>query len=78
MSSLQAFLGSKEATSRAAEELARVGCLQCLGALCFAHGQRLGSSLPESLALALKFVGRSALHDPATQSLVCHPKRSVL
>eukprot|EP00884_Botryococcus_braunii_P001693 jgi/Botrbrau1/11524/Bobra.0393s0003.2 len=65
ISSLQAFLGSKDAAGRG-EETARLGCLQCLAALCFAHGQRLGSSLPESLALAIKYVGKA--YDGATRA----------
>ena len=53
---LRSFLGGKDA--RSLPEAVRVGALQCLAVLCQRHGHVLASSMAETLAVALKFVGR--------------------
>ena len=56
VAALQGFLASKEAQGRGSgvPEAARVGALQCLGALCAANGRALASGMQESLNLAIK------------------------
>ena len=68
VAALQSFLSSKEAQSKGSSmlEMARVGALQCLAALCAAHGRLLASGMQESLSIAVK---HSAKWVP---SCMCH------
>jgi hypothetical protein len=63
ISDMQAYLGSREALARSTPETARVGVLQCLAALCAVHGQKVISTMPESLALGVKHAAKYGLAD---------------
>lgn len=54
VSSLQGFLGSKEALAKQTGELSRIGALEALAALSLTFGGQLGSSIPESVTIAAK------------------------
>ena len=56
VAALQGFLTAKEVQGKGAgvAEAARVGALQCLAALCAAHGRALASGMQESLNIAVK------------------------
>ena len=58
VSALQQFLTSKEAGPRGSPESVRLGALECLAALCGAHGRLLGASMPDSMAAAVRHAGR--------------------
>ena len=58
VSALQQFLTSKEAAPRGSPESVRLGALECLAALCGAHGRLLGASMPDSMAAAVRHAGR--------------------
>ena len=58
VSALQQFLTSKEAAPRGSPEAVRLGVLECLAALCGAHGRLLGASMPDSMAAAVRHAGR--------------------
>ncbi|KAK9798183.1 hypothetical protein WJX73_010462 [Symbiochloris irregularis] len=67
VAALQGFLASREVQGKGsgAIEIARLGALQCLGALCAANGRALASGMQESLNLAIKHSARTS--DPSTR-----------
>ena len=54
--SLQDLLSAKDA--KTLDKSVHVGGLQCLAALCEAHGQKLASSMLETMAVAIKYSSR--------------------
>ena len=59
VSGLQDLLSAKEA--KALDKSVHLAGLQCLAILCEKHGQKLASSMLETLAIALKYAGK---YDP--------------
>lgn len=56
VSSLLDLLSAKDA--KTADKSVHLGALQCLAMLCEKHGQRLLSTMLETLAVAIKYAGR--------------------
>ena len=56
VSSLLDLLSAKDA--RALHKSVHLGGLQCLAILCERHGQKLSSSMLETLGVATKYAGR--------------------
>lgn len=72
VSALQQFLTSKEAAPRGSPESVRLGALECLAALCGAHGRLLGASMPDSMAAAVRHAGRWELDAASWQQRAVH------
>ena len=53
---LRSLLAAKEA--RSMSDATKIGLLQCLAVLCWKHGQRLATSMGETLSVALKYTHR--------------------
>ncbi|KAL0055345.1 hypothetical protein WJX82_010851 [Trebouxia sp. C0006] len=67
ISSLQQFLSSKEAFSQSLPKQPCLGCLECLAALSTSLSNQIVSSLPGTMAVAVKQVSRNS--DPAIQCM---------
>lgn len=55
VSSLQLFLGTKEAFSRETSEDVRLGALECMTALYYSQGRFLSIGVNETATLAVKY-----------------------
>ena len=60
VTSLHAYLGSKEVINRSAPLIARIGALECLASLYLTNGRGLGSTVAETVSGAIKLIGRCA------------------
>lgn len=62
ISSLQQYLSSKESFSQSIPKQPCLGCLECLAALSISLSNQIVSSLPQTLAVAVKQVSRYAVN----------------
>ena len=60
VSSLQLFLGTKEAAGRETSEEIRLGALELMTALYYTQGRSLSIGVQETAALATKYCGRGS------------------
>lgn len=75
VSSLQDLLSAKEA--KALDKSIHLAALQCLAILCEKHGQKLASSMLETLTIAAKYSGRLDDHSCSCSFTEMNPQMSM-
>ncbi|KAL4425068.1 hypothetical protein ABPG77_010382 [Micractinium sp. CCAP 211/92] len=70
VSSLQLFLGTREAFSKDTLEDIRLGALECMAALYYAQGRFLSIGVQETVAVAAKYCAAKHLGERTTQAAV--------